>query len=245
MTIGMLCGSPAPQFSRQLALGLRAGAGRLTIAMPAPHDTRAIDPAVWCRLVDAANGASLLVVIRSKMSPLMLSRHAPEDVLQESLLQAWRDRAGASFDSAPAFRSWLLTIIDHRIRDLAEHDGASKRGGGHAPVPIDHAAEPSGSTTPARLAVFREQAAAMIEALEAVPSEYRDVVRLRLFHQMPLAQIAEGLNIGLGAVRARFRHGAIIYRERLRSAIVSRSHGPGVPHDRLAAPASAHPATQV
>lgn len=201
-----------------------------------------IDAAAWCRLVDSANPASLLVVIRSKMSARLQSAHAPEDVLQESLLQAWRDRGTATFESAPAFRAWLLAIVDHRIRDMADHDGAMKRGGGRPPAPMDELPEPSGSTTPSRLAIFREQAGAMLEALESVPINCRDVVRLRLFHQMPLAQIADELRLGIGAVRCRFREGASIYRERLRAALISRSF---LPASHSAAPAPGHSASQV
>lgn len=201
-----------------------------------------IDVAAWCRLVESSNPASLLVVIRCKMSARLQRAHAPEDVLQESLLRAWRDHANATFDSAPAFRAWLLAIVDHRIRDLADHEGAMKRGSGRAPAPMDELPEPSGSTTPSRLAIFREQAGAMLEALESVPVECRDVVRLRLFHQMPLAQIAEELRLGIGAVRCRFREGASIYRERLRAALISRSCPPA---SHFAAPAPRDSASEV
>lgn len=195
--------------------------------MSAPHEPRVIDTVAWCQMVDAANAASLLVVIRAKLGPRLLATYTPEDVLQESLLQAWRDRAGATFETAASFRAWLLTIIDHRIRDLAEHDSAKKRGGGQSPARMNDAPEPSGSTTPSRLAIFREQAAAMIDALERVPTDCREVVRLRLFHQMPLAMIADQLQLGLGAVRFRFRAGAAVYREHLRDALISRSFPPG------------------
>ncbi len=193
-----------------------------------------IDAPAWQRLIDSANSASLLVVIESRLGPALRARLEPDDILQESLMQAWRDRGAARFETPRAFRAWLLTIIDHRIRDAAEHGAAKKRGGGLAPVRLGGESgesadghgpgfEPSGSTTPSRLAVHREQAAAMLEALAGVPPEWRDVVRLRLFHQMTLNQVGEQLGISLAVVRTSLRRGSEVYRQRLRAAGIGRS----------------------
>lgn len=185
--------------------------------------SEAIDPQTWRMLVESANCASLLAVIRSRMGNGLKARMEPEDVLQESLLQAWRDRGAASFASARAFRAWLLTIIDHRLRDIAEHVQAKKRGGAAGEFNGVAWFEPSGSTTPSRMASHREQAAAMLDALEGVPGEYRPVVQLRLFQQRTLHQIAEELGLTLAIVRSRLRRGAEIYRLRLRAAGIGRS----------------------
>jgi len=157
------------------------------------------------------------------MGPTLRARVEPEDILQESLMQAWRDRAAARFDSARAFRAWLLTIIDNRIRDAAEHAGAKKRGGGADTNHLEGGVEPSGSTTPSRLAAHREEAAAMSTALAGVPAEWREVVRLRLFHQLTLNQVGEQLGISLAVVRSRLRRGAEVYRQRLRAVGIGRS----------------------
>ncbi|MEK6703215.1 MAG: RNA polymerase sigma factor [Planctomycetota bacterium] len=186
-----------------------------------------MDPASWQRLIDAANCASLLVAIETRLGPVLRARLQPEDILQESLLQAWRDRAGAQFQSPRAFRAWLLTIIDHRIRDAAESAATLKRGGTPSapsrPPGSPAVLEPSGSTTPSRVAAYREQAAVMAEALQGVPQEWRDVVHLRLFHQLTLDQVAEQLGLSLAMVRTRLRRGAEIYRQRLRAGGIGRS----------------------
>lgn len=193
-------------------------------------------PAAWDGLIEAVGPASLLVVIDARMSPALKRRQAPEDILQEGLLHAWRDRAKCEWRGIRSFRSWLLSIIDNRIRDAATHDGAAKRGGGRAVTPFsvleqsesgDDArpqfAGPIVSTTPSRVAIQNEQAAAMTDALAALPDEVRDVVRLRLFDQRSIQEIAGRLDIGESAVRHRFRRGAEMYHARLRTALVSRS----------------------
>ncbi len=72
--------------------------------------------------------------------------------------------------------------------------------------------------------MYRERADAMREALDALPPELSDVVRLRLFDQLSLEEIAQRLDLGVSAVCHRFRKGADIYRKRLKAVLTSRSH---------------------
>ncbi len=189
-------------------------------------------PAAWDGLIEAVGPASLLVVIESRMSAALRRQSTPEDVLQDALMHAWRDRATCEWRGLKSFRSWLLTIIDHRICEASDREGAVKRGGGRPPVRFHHPGEgtgsgsdwgPAGSTTPSRIAIYREQCEAMRAALASLPDEYREVVRLRLYEQLSLEQIAERLGIGLYAARHRFRKGGDIYFERLRAEFTSRS----------------------
>ncbi len=187
-------------------------------------------PTGWLNAVEAIGPASLLVVIEARMGADLKARTTPEDVLQEALLQAWRDRGQIEWRGLRAFRTWLLTIIDHRIRDIAEYHAAQKRGGGQRPRPLagggsqDHGNamfEPIASTTPSRLATYREQAAAISETLRALPDDVQQVVRMRLLEQLPIAEIAARLGIGESAVRHRFRKGAALYRQGLMTILSS------------------------
>ena len=63
----------------------------------------------------------------------------------------------------------------------------------------------------------------MLAALEGLPDELRGVVRLRLFEQVTLEEIAARLGIGEPAARQRFRKGAALYRKRLETALSMRS----------------------
>lgn len=179
----------------------------------------------WERLVESIGPASLLVVIQSRLGPSLRGRMDPEDILQESLVRAWRGHADAKFASPRAFRAWVLKIIDHSIKDALRSSGAIKRGGGRkhvAPGSWGSIAAPS-SRTPSRLVRHREQAAAMSDAIERVPPDLREVVRLRLFNQLGLEQIASELGLTMTEVRSRLRRGADLYRRRLREAGIGRS----------------------
>lgn len=190
----------------------------------------------WSRLIDAVGPASMLVVIASRLGPRLAERHSVEDIWQETLLHAWRDRAQCEWRDTASFRRWLLGIIDHRIRDLAAHENAQKRGDGRAArVAVDllkpgeesslgwQWAGPSPATTPSRAAQASERAAVMQEALDTLPEEWRDVVRLRLFEDLQLREIAQRLGLGLSAVAHRFRKGAEEYHRILSHVLATRS----------------------
>lgn len=194
-------------------------------------------PRVWDDLIQSVGPASLLVVIQSRLGPALGRRVTPEDILQETFLHAWRDRLLCEWRGIRSFRSWLLTIIDNRIRDEADHTGAAKRGGGRPQASLQYGSQTdhdhSGSaripaalmdsTTPSRLAMYREQAAVMSEALQSLPDDLREVVRLRLIEQRTLEQVAGDLQIGVAAARHRLRKGSEMYRQRVVAAMASHS----------------------
>lgn len=195
-------------------------------------------PEEWDRLIDAIDPPSLLLVIEGRMSAALRSRFTPEDIWQEALLHAWRDRERCEWRGLKAFRSWLLTIIDNRIREAADHFAAIKRGGDRPAEPFSSLAARNGnngsadgswsgivqqSTTPSRIAMLREQAEAIRAALASLPDDVRDVVRLRLIEQLSIGEIADQLGIGASAVRHRFRRGAEQFAARLRESLASRT----------------------
>ncbi|MEK6644936.1 MAG: RNA polymerase sigma factor [Planctomycetota bacterium] len=203
-------------------------------------------PRAWDELMESVGPASLLVVIESRMS-VALKRHTPpEDIWQEAMLHAWRDRAQCEWRGIKSFRSWLLTIIDHRISHLAAATATQKRGAairvssysamggppGGSVVGDSHLTGPICSTTPSRVAIFQEQAESMRQALANLPGEFAEVVRLRLFEQLTLDEISKRLGIGLSVVRRRFGQGLEQYETALRQALVSRSQQPLSPPER-------------
>jgi RNA polymerase sigma-70 factor (ECF subfamily) len=209
----------------------------------APNPLQSPSPEAWERLIEAVEPASLLVVIEQRMSGVLRRVQTAEDIFQEALLHAWRDRRGFEWRGVKSFRSWLLTIIDHRIHNAADRQAAAKRAGvvTVASLPAFDGATtfaepgfPSGSTTPSRLAIYREQADLMGRALAGLPDEQREVVRLRLFEQASLEEIAARLGLGMSAVRHRFRKGSELYAKRLERAL-----GSNAPADESGPPRSA------
>jgi len=195
------------------------------------------DPEVWASLVAAAHPASIMVAIAGRLGAELRARIAPEDIFQETLLKAWRARKSAQWQGTPSFRRWLLRIAQHCIEDhrdslrslkrdgealpLRDYDGRGVNRGAHT----DGCVEPWGSTTPSRLAQQHELMLAMEAALQTLPDDVREVVRLRLFEDALVEEIAARLGLGVSAVRHRFRRGAELYRQRLRVSLDASSAG--------------------
>ena len=199
--------------------------------MAPPSDANPLlsaDPLTWDWLIASLPPASMLVAIAARMGSRLRARHAPEDVWQETLLLAWRDRARCEWRGLAEFRRWLLAIAQHRISNLGDHEGAAKRGGQaiHVPFHGDTAqgtpsscyAGPVASTTPSRVASDRETAHRMERALAALSDDLRDVVRLRLFESLPIETVAQQLGLGESAVRHRFRRGVEEFNGLMRGA---------------------------
>ncbi|MCB9883234.1 MAG: sigma-70 family RNA polymerase sigma factor [Planctomycetes bacterium] len=199
------------------------------------------DPGVWNRLVESVGPASLLLVIDSRLGPMLRGKLNAEDVLQDALLHAWRDRASCAWTDLGGFRAWLLGIIDHRLLDARDYYSAQKRRVDRE-QPIQRALpglgtwrdEPIRTTTPSRLAMHREQAEVMRASLENVPSDWRDVVRLRLFEGKSVTQVASELGIGDSAAKHRYRKGIDCYRRALHRHLRTRNTAAWDPQSRNA-----------
>jgi RNA polymerase sigma factor (sigma-70 family) len=181
------------------------------------------DPSAWARIVEAVGPASILLVIDGRMGPELRRKVAAEDVWQDTLLHAWRDRDQCEWTGVQGFRRWLLGIADNRIRDARDFFGAAKRSG-RREQQIERPTtgtgstwhnEPVRTTTPSRMAVHREQAEQMRRALGELPQELRDVLQLRLFESLMMEEVADRLGIGLSAAKHRYRKAAAQYRARL------------------------------
>ena len=194
------------------------------------------DAQTWDELVEAVGPAAMLVRIERRMGDALRRKLTAEDVWQDTLLHAWRDRERHEWRGVVSFRRWLLQIAENRIRDTLDRDGALKRSadcvrssgagsgdnGGSQPSSFG---DPSASTTPSRDAVHREQAELMRSALEQVPALQREVVWRRVFEEQSLEQIAAAMQLTQAAVKHRLRKGSAIYCERLRALLGSRTGG--------------------
>ncbi len=194
---------------------------------------------VWARLIEELNPASILVAIESRMGTVLRARVTPEDLWQETLLFAWRDRSRCMWQGLPAFRRWLLQVAQNRLLDLVDHENAEKRSPAMEAPPIHAGGDQStsaalpwdvaGSTTPSRVAMMREEAAIMRQAVEQVPDGLREIVRLRYFEGLTNGEVAERLGLGLSAVKHRFRRGSEEYARCMRALWRGRSQSAGAP----------------
>jgi RNA polymerase sigma factor (sigma-70 family) len=142
---------------------------------------------------------------------------SPEDIWQEALAHAWRDRAQHQWTGVRAFRAWLFEIARNRIHEATRSRGAQKRGGGRSPhrLPDSTAGDssvrpvppPADSVTPSRLYVRGERREAVEKALSELPPDLEPIVRLHLIEGLAMEAIAARVGIGVSAAWRRYRKG--------------------------------------
>lgn len=132
-----------------------------------------------------------------------------EELTQEAMVLVWRK--AASFDAARASVStWIFTIarnlrVDHfrrlgnRIVDAQEPDA-------------DEA--PDSRPQPDELLLIHQREAGLRQALDKLPAEQAQALRLSFYEEQPHAQIARELGIPLGTVKSRVRL-AVLHLRRL------------------------------
>ncbi|MFT7671101.1 MAG: RNA polymerase sigma factor (sigma-70 family) [Planctomycetota bacterium] len=175
----------------------------------------------WYTIIESVGPSGCVVVIDSWMGKTLSGMLTAEDIWQETLVLSWRDREQHEWQNVRAYRGWLLEIARNRIRDHARRMQALKRGGGQgtslfSEMNVEEGATLAGllpgcSTTPSRISSTNERAAQMREALTKLTEDQAQIVRLPLFEERPMAEIALDLKIGLAVAWYRFRQGSEMY----------------------------------
>jgi RNA polymerase sigma-70 factor (ECF subfamily) len=163
-----------------------------------------------------AHRPRLVAFIAQRMSPGLRQRLDPDDIVQEVSLAAVRP-AGATAPEGPPRDpfSWLCHVAEQRIVDAhRRHFGAAKRDAGREisiDAPLRNAADddPGGfasllavsMTTPSQALSRDAKEYRLARAVESLPPEQRDAVRLRYVDGLPTKEIAERLGKSDVAVR--------------------------------------------
>lgn len=133
-----------------------------------------------------------------------------EDIVQETLAEAWRHIATFQPEDASAFFGWLLTIAEHKLLDKIKAQRAEKRGGGRTATYLP--ADPDSSVnilaeqlavdpeTPIVVAVRNEQIEAIRAAVLRLAEPYRQVLQLIYLDGLSAAEVADRLSKTLGAI---------------------------------------------
>ncbi len=121
-----------------------------------------------------------------------------EDIAQETLVTAWRK--AALFDpSKAAVSTWLFTIARNLRIDRIRRERRPE------PDPDDPAFMPAGEPPPDAALRHSQNAAAVLQAIEALPDAQREVVMMSFYEDEPHSTIAERLGLPLGTVKSRIR----------------------------------------
>ena len=125
--------------------------------------------------------------------------HWAEDLVQETLVEAWRSLA--RFDGRCRFSTWLYGILRHRFLKGRRRQNAVRLSASDA-----LGQEPCTARSPDRSAEASEDAQRVRQAVASLPEEHRLVVELRFFAGATLDEIAAALGCPLGTVKSRLHH---------------------------------------
>ena len=125
--------------------------------------------------------------------------HWAEDLVQETLVEAWR--CLARFDGRCRFSTWLYGILRHRFLK-------GRRGQNAVGLSASDALGQKICTRrlPEQSAEVSEDAQRVHRAVASLPEEHRLVVELRFFAGSTLEEIAAALGCPLGTVKSRLHH---------------------------------------
>jgi RNA polymerase sigma-70 factor (ECF subfamily) len=146
---------------------------------------------------------------------ILHDRSEAEDVLQEVLLQVWRQASNFDAERGRPF-TWLVTVarsraID-RLRSLNSRERIANESSREEIEPLPDASDN---------ALKSEQGKIVRHALAELPEEQQRTLFLAYFEGLTQSEIAARLDAPLGTVKTRMRSGMIKLRELLREQLES------------------------
>jgi len=145
----------------------------------------------------------LTLLVRYKVAPEWRARLDIDDLVQETLLRAYRDLPGFTYRGPSSFFHWLSSIAGHVIADAIRYHGRVRREGRptHFRSPSNpNGPEPADSVTPSRVFAQEERLQRLIRLLDALPENYREALVLAKFEGLTTAEMAARLAISREAV---------------------------------------------
>jgi RNA polymerase sigma-70 factor (ECF subfamily) len=138
----------------------------------------------------------LAVLVRYKLGAEWRGKLDADDLVQETLLRAYRDLPRFTYRSPGSFMHWLSAIADHTIADAVRYAGRARRQGNEVPFRSESnpgGPEPAHSLTPSRVLAQEERLRALVGKLDALPEQYREVLLLAKMEGLTTEEISSRL----------------------------------------------------
>ena len=155
----------------------------------------------------------LRLLAEAQLGRRLRSKCDPSDLVQQTLLEAYRDFAGFQGTHERDLLAWLRRILAHNLFNEARHHAARQRDAAREVsldqlrAGLDHSSAALGRSVatatpgPSQLAAEHEEAVRLANTLAQLPADYQTVLLLRVFEGLSAEEVAEQMNRTPGAVR--------------------------------------------
>ena len=165
-------------------------------------------------------------MVNSQLKSRLRKRLELSDVIQEVLFEVVRQFPSFTGDNEAALLGWMRRLVAHKLADLGRFHKRQKRGGGIAPVSLDHdlnfgdAPTPHtkgdsrpwdlpalSQTSPSAAASLREQTGLLTGALALLPASEAEVLWLHHAEGLSFATISDRLGLSRKRIRVIWARG--------------------------------------
>ena len=145
----------------------------------------------------------LLALIRLRMGSSLRNRLESRDILQISMMKAFERLGQLKGGSTNSFMAWLARIADNEIRDQAEFHGRQRRDMALDVVPEDGDDRALQAQVHSQISqvILSDELKRLEQALETLESDYREIILLRKYEELPFNEIAKRLGKSPDACR--------------------------------------------
>jgi RNA polymerase sigma-70 factor (ECF subfamily) len=155
----------------------------------------------------------LWLLAQGQLGGKLRARCDPSDLVQQTLLEAFRDFAGFTGEHEAELLAWLRQILAHNLYNEARHQAAQRRDVardislGEVQKGLDRSSVnlggclPADISTPSRVASDREAAVQLADTLAQLPKDYQKVLMLRIFEGLSAEEVAQRMGRKAGAIR--------------------------------------------
>ena len=143
----------------------------------------------------ASRQADLERYIRARMGPTLRGWVEPEDILQETLLRAYRSLETFRWDGESSLRGWLRCLARHATADAAR---AAARRRPELQIVRDPTAR---GVPPARRMRRQERFDRLQKTIEGLSGDYQTVIRLARLEGLPLSEVGAAMGRSESAVK--------------------------------------------
>ncbi|WP_329282170.1 RNA polymerase sigma factor [Streptomyces sp. NBC_00691] len=156
---------------------------------------RAGEPEAYAALVRAHTAVALRAAVACGAGT------EAEDVVQQAFFKAYRSLG--RFEEGSAFRPWLLRIVVNETRNTVRSAGRQRAVAGREADMLGGEPRIPESADPAVAAVERERSRRLLDALDALGEDHRQVVIHRYLLELDEAETAQALGWPRGTVKSR------------------------------------------